>query len=250
MARRLVPRAAQRRLKRWYYPRLLRRWSEARWPEARIVRRLVAPGDHVVDAGANIGYISLLLSRIVGPQGVVHSFEPVPATFELLANNLRVLGLANVRARQAAVSDAPGRARMTTPEYADGGENLYESRLVEGSEAGTCEVEVVRLDAALGQDARRVTFVKVDVEGHELAALRGAAGLLEAAPALLVEVSGDPDAAGSAAAALFDLLASRGYSPFRMKDGRLFRRRQGDRSVDYFFLADGHVKKLSGDIAA
>ncbi len=240
----------QRRLKRWYYPRLLRDYREEQWPEARIVRLLVRPGDHVVDAGANIGYISLLLARMVGPGGVVHSFEPVPATFELLENNMRALGVANVRARRMAVSDAAGRARMTTPDYSGGGENLYESHLVGRAEPGSFEVETARLDDALGGDAQRVTFVKMDVEGHELTAMRGADKLLAAQPALLVEVSGDPDAAGSNAAALFELLASRGYAAFRTKDGRLARRTKGDKSVDYFFLTDVHVKKLGGAITA
>lgn len=247
---RLAPRGMQRRLKRWYYPALLRRWREERWPEARIVRRLVRAGDHVVDAGANIGYIALLLSRIVGPAGVVHCFEPVPVTFDFLSNNLRALGLSNVRAYRAAVSDAAGTARMTTPDYAGGGENLYESHVVAGDAAGTFQVDVVRLDDAVGADAPRVRFVKIDVEGHELAAVRGAERLLAHRPALLVEVAGDPDETGSRAAALFAHLAERGYAAFRLDNGRLARRAPGDKSVDYFFLGDEHVKQLAGDIAA
>lgn len=247
---RLLPRSAQRRIKKWYYPRLLRGYSEERWPEARIVRKLVAPGDHVVDAGANVGYISLILSRIVGPAGIVHSFEPVPQTFDLLENNLRVLGLANVRARRAAVSDSPGRARMATPDYAGGGENLYESKLVGSTVAGSFEVEVVRLADALGADVARVSFVKVDVEGHELAVLRGAEDLLAARPAWLIEVAGDPDATGSDAAQLFALLAAHGYSPHYFAGGRLIPRSRGDKAVDYFFLTGEHRVKLSGEIAA
>ena len=244
---RLLPVGAQRALKRWYYPRLLRRFGEDRWPEAVIVRRLVSPGDHVVDAGANVGYISMLLAGMVGREGVVHCFEPVPTTFDLLSNNLRVLGLGNVRARQAAVSDKAGRARMATPEYEGGGENLYESRLVDGGDAGSFDVDVVRLDEALGLDAGRVSFVKVDVEGHELAAIRGAGRLLDSRPAFLVEVSGDPDAAGSSACELFELMASRGYGVFWLRNGRLVRRSAGDRCVDYFFLTDGQVNsKLAG----
>lgn len=248
LALKLVPRAAQRRIKKWYYPRLLRGYSEDQWPEARIVRKLVAPGSHVVDAGANIGYISLLLSRIVGPTGVVHSFEPVPQTYELLASNLRALGVANVRAQHKGVSDAPGRAQMSTPDYDGGGENLYESKLVTRGAPGAFDVELARLDDVLGVDAVRVAFAKVDVEGHELAALRGADRMLAAKPALLIEVSGDPDATGSDAAQLFALLSARGYAAFRFAGGVLHPRRSGDRAVDYFFLTADHRAQLSGEI--
>lgn len=243
-----MPRPVQRFLKRWYYPRLLRAYSEANWPEAPVVRKLVQRGDHVVDAGANIGYISMLLSKMVGPEGVVHSFEPVPVTFDLLAHNLAALRIGNVRARRLAVSDAPGHARMTTPDYKDGGENLYESHLVNGPGGeGTFEVELARMDDALGADCPRVTFLKIDVEGHELAAIRGAGWLLGVKPALLIEVSGDPDESGSGAAQLFEWLAARGYGAFWLREGKLSRRQHGDRSVDYFFLTDEHVRsKLAG----
>lgn len=245
-----MPRGLVRRLKRWHYPRLLRGYGMERWPESAIVTRLVQPGDHVIDAGANIGYISLLLSRMVGPLGVVHSFEPVPTTHEFLAHNVAALALHNIRVRRVAVSDTPGVARMATPDYVGGGENLYESHLVtDGSaETGTFEVEVARLDDQLGADADRVTFIKIDVEGHELAALRGANRILAARPALLIEVAGDPDAAGSQASELFAMLFRLGYSPWRLADGQLVRRVAGDRSVDYFFLTEAHFgHRLAGN---
>lgn len=232
---RAIPRPLQRRAKAWYYPRMLRNFTEDRWPEAPVVRRLVAPGDHVVDAGANIGYISLLLSRMVGPQGRVHAFEPVPATFELLSSNLRALGLANVEARPVGVSDAAAEVFMQTPDYDGGGENLYESHIVTTPGAGF-SARVAPLDEQLGDALSRVTFVKIDVEGHELAAIRGASRLLRAArPALLIEVSGEPDAVGNAAT-MFDELRSAGYAPYRRTGDVLVPRVAGDREVDYYFL--------------
>lgn len=239
---RAVPRSLQRRAKAWYYPRMLRRFTEDRWPETPIVRRLVSPGDHVVDAGANIGYISLLLSRLVGPEGRVHAFEPVPATFELLASNLRALGLKNVEARPVGVSDAASDVFMQTPDYAGGGENLYESHIVSEPGAGFA-VRVVPLDEALGTAGGRVTFVKIDVEGHELAAIRGARQLLRAVqPALLIEVSGNPDEPG-AAATLFAELKDLGYAPFRRSGLTLVPRVAGDREVDYYFLTASAARR-------
>jgi FkbM family methyltransferase len=242
----LLPRFLQHRIKKWYYPRLLRRFPESRWPGAAGARRLIRPGDHVVDAGANIGYVTMLLSRWVGPDGWVHSFEPVAETADLLTWNTKRLGLTNVRILPVALSDGPGEAVMDIPRYETGGENPYEARLRDpaaGPGPGRA-VNVFRetLDAVLGRDLPRVTFVKMDVEGHEGAALRGATSLIETAhPAFLIEVSGDPEEEGSPARRLFEFLAARGYQACVDEDGRFRPRRRGERQVDYFFLRPEHL---------
>lgn len=199
------------------------------------------PGDCVVDAGANIGYVTLLLSRWVGEAGCVHSFEPVQETFEWLAESVRRLKLANVNLHNCGLSDSAHGATMGIPRYVSGGENLYESRIVEEGRgarfARTVNVSLNTLDALLAGSSQRLSFIKIDVEGHELLAVKGALRVISRdKPALLIEVTGDPDRPDLPAGELFALLAGLDYSPFVWDCGKLRERRFGEQQGDYFFL--------------
>ena len=236
-----LPVSLIQRLKRTYYPWVLRRFPEEKWPFSPVVKQLVQPGDCVVDAGANIGYVTLLLSRWVGESGCVYSFEPVPETFEWLSESVRKLKLANVKLQNYGLSDSAQSATMGIPRYASGGENLYESRVVEEGRgarfARTVSVSLNTLDALLAGCSRSVSFIKIDVEGHELPAVKGALQVISRdKPALLIEVAGDPDRPDSAAGELFALLMGLGYKPFVGDSGTLRDRRPGEQQGDYFFL--------------
>lgn len=242
---RCLPRPLRRRVRRWNSLRQVRAFSEDRWPCAPVVKALLRPGDCVVDAGANIGYITALLARWVGPEGRVHSIEPVPETYDLLVRGAAVQGLTQVTAHHCAVSDEQGLGTMSIPAYPDGGDNFYESHLVSGGAtqrgALSVQVPVRRLDDLVGEDVARIRFMKIDVEGHERPALQGAREILRRAqPALLIEVAGDPDDEHSAAAGLFRDLAGLGYRAY-VGEGPLRPRRTGDRCVDYYFLLEQHL---------
>jgi hypothetical protein len=95
-------------------------------------------------------------------------------------------------------------------------------------------------------DHGHISFVKCDVEGHELKCLLGADRLIaNSHPAWLIEVWGDPDAAGSTAASVFALLKGRGYGSWFFDGNRLHERRAGDRSTNYFFLTESHLAVLN-----
>ncbi|MCZ7590741.1 MAG: FkbM family methyltransferase [Kiritimatiellae bacterium] len=113
---------------------MVAKFSPDRWPPAAGVRQLVGPGNVVVDAGANVGYITALLAQWVGVDGRVHSFEPVPITSDLLRRSVAHLKLGQVAVHPCGVSDRAGGAKMSIPRYADGGENLYESRVIDEGE--------------------------------------------------------------------------------------------------------------------
>lgn len=243
--RKHAPRALRRLAGKVYYPFLLRRFPEARWPCSEVVRRLVSPGDQVVDVGANIGYVTVLLSRWVGPRGVVHSFEPVPDTFEALAHNVRKLKLGNVRTYDVGLSSDERPAVMGIPEYPSGGENLYESRVIEGEPGAawsrTVDVRLRTMDSALSGLAGGVSFIKIDAEGHELPILQGGRGVVSASkPALLVEVS----VSGVARKDLFALLGSWGYGAYGW-DGRRLSLRAEQEGGDWFFLQPGQSRRVA-----
>lgn len=242
-----LPRPLKHRLKKLYYPHVLRRFPEAGWSGSAVVKKIVEPGDVVVDAGANIGYVALLLSRWVGPQGRVFSFEPIPETYDLLAGNVKKLGLTNVEIFPYALSSRDGRAEMEVPHYEGGGENFYESRMAEKTNVDlrTFPVEVRRLDSVLDL-GRTVSFIKIDVEGHEEDVVRGATRILQASqPALMIEVFGDPDAPGSVSGRLFSLLREAGYMAYWWDGKKLQKRAMNDQHIDYFFLREKHVTRLT-----
>lgn len=244
-----LPDAWRRRLRRWRAFSQVRGFRDADWPYSPLVRCLVREGDCVVDAGANIGYLTARLAAWVGPRGRVHSIEPIPETYALLADHVRRLGLVQVRLHACAVSDRGGEAVMEVPRNAAGGENFYESHIV--AAGGTPGRDAVRvplrtLDELLDGETRPVSFLKIDVEGHERPALAGAARVLAThRPALLVEVAGDPDRVDGPAAALFGDLAERGYHAWLWRDGRLDARRAGQRAVDYLFLMPHHAEQFA-----
>lgn len=137
--------------------------------------RLTDPGDWAADAGANVGYMTLLLASCArGPGGRVFAFEPHPELFRRLLRTAAApgLGVACVDLREVALGDAPGRARLVQPPEYPGNDGT--ARLSGGDHGEP--VEVVTLDSAVG--AHSLAVLKVDVEGSEAAVLRGAARLL------------------------------------------------------------------------
>jgi FkbM family methyltransferase len=241
---RLLPDRFLFELKKRRYARTLPRFAE---PETPFVRALVGEGDRVLDVGANVGWYTHLLSARVGTTGHVLSVEPVPETHRLLVALVERRGLQNVTLFQNAVSDRRGTVVMEVPLYEGGGENYYQAHIVSGSAHRNglrhCEVERTTIDdlsAGLG-----FQFIKGDVEGHELHVVRGALDTIRRSrPSWLLEVIGDPDAAETPASRVFEFLAEFDYAPYLIRDGRLTRRRSGDRSDNYFFLAEPHVDRL------
>lgn len=145
-----------------------------------VLYRLTPPGGVAVDAGANIGYMTGILATRAGAGGVVYAFEPHPAVADRLRENVarfgRLPGAARVEVWQVGLSDATGEARLVCPkEFADNqGVGFLDAD--PGGSAGLV-VETRRLDEVIG--GGRIDVMKMDVEGHEPAVLRGAGRLLD-----------------------------------------------------------------------
>jgi FkbM family methyltransferase len=180
-----LPRRSQQTLKRFYFGRQVRRRTFRTWePEYDLLPTLVSAGDWAIDVGANIGHYTTRLSALVGPQGRVIAFEPVPETLELLAANVALLPDKNVTIVNSAASDHTGTAGITIPPQSNGSENYYQAHLTDAATGLT--VLCLPVDAlAL---PHRVRLVKIDAEGHEMAVLQGMRNLLvRDSPVLIVE---------------------------------------------------------------
>ncbi len=245
----VFPRSMKIALKKRYYLGELKKPSLEEEPDLEIVNYLVGKGDWVVDGGANYGLYTTVLSDKVGPGGRVLSFEPIPDTYEVLAHGIKKMRMANVTAHQIALSDKASMMTMEVPNYDDGTENFYQARLVQGRpEQGLAsyEIRTQTLDEIITGLDGRISFIKCDVEGHELQVIRGALNTIrELHPAWLIELSTDPDDPGSEAAELIDLMLTAGYRVYWFDQKRLRERCSGDKSVNYFFLASEHLEVLA-----
>lgn len=132
----------------------------------------VAPGDVVLDCGVYTGNTSLYFSQKVGAEGQVHGFEPIGEIFAQYKKNMR--GLTNVTPVNAAITDKKGVLNMA---MADAGSSLQEN-VVAGYPSA--KVYGLSIDAYVEEKALpRVDFIKMDIEGAEEAALRGAAATIK-----------------------------------------------------------------------
>jgi FkbM family methyltransferase len=183
---------------------------------ARLMRRRLQAGETMIDVGANIGYFTVAAALAVGPEGRVVAFEPAAATRHLLEENVRLNGLANVTVRDEALAATQSEAALYLGPQQDTG--LASLRPLPGSSRAI--VRQAPFDD-LWPAAHRVALVKIDVEGAELAVLRGMAGLLERDhPDVIVEVTDRfLRELGASAPALFEFLTARGYRAFQIRAG-------------------------------
>lgn len=147
--------------------RSLARYGEYCEGEATVLRQILRPGDVVVEAGAHVGTRTLCMARAVGPGGRVLAFEPRRERFDLLRENLRANGVANVTARLAALGTTRGKLRLAVS-----GETtaIPEGNAPSGGRPG----DAVAVDMVDNLRLLSLRLLKVDVGGEEEAVLRGA----------------------------------------------------------------------------
>jgi FkbM family methyltransferase len=150
-------------------------------PVQRLFCERVRPGDVVFDIGANVGFFTLLASKLVGPNGHVFAFEPLPRNLSFIEQHVRLNGITNVTVKPIAIASTSG-----TASFGDG-ENDSQSRL---SEKGEIQVTTASLDDLIANGiAPRPAFIKMDIEGAESDALRGAQAFLGFSSPLTIVLS-------------------------------------------------------------
>ena len=147
---------------------LVEHFGEFSEAEADLYRQLCAPGDTVLDIGANIGVTALPLAQMVGAGGHVIAFEPQRLIFQTLCANVAINSLTQVQCFNAAVGAADGTVLLgdLTPDV-DQNFGGIELALMKGA----IKTPVIALDTFL--DVPKLKLIKLDVEGMELDALRG-----------------------------------------------------------------------------
>jgi FkbM family methyltransferase len=193
------------------------------------LRRMFAPhvpSDGVIlDIGAHAGQFSKLFARMA-PAGHVYAFEPSAYARSIMVPALRFNRIRNVTLTPTGLSDTIGRLTLHTPLKRSSALGYGVAHLGPNGVDGTTldqTVNLTTLDAfAAVKEMRRLDFIKADIEGWEMRALRGGRHTLTRfRPSLYLEIDGALLArAGDSPEALFDWLGAFGYRGFSTPDLR------------------------------
>lgn|GEM_PF-3070366 len=154
-------------------------------------KRTIKSGDTVVDAGANVGYFTVLFGQLAGDRGRVFAIEPAPRAREILARNVRRNAMADrVTIFPGACGDFDGKATLYTNPYGNLGDNRLwrdadEADRKRSHEWRALTVPVARLDTLLCA-VPKVDLVKTDLQGYEFHALRGLQHTIERNPRIVL----------------------------------------------------------------
>lgn len=179
---------------------------------SRTISTVLSPGDVAIDVGANIGYDTMLMSKAVGATGFVVAFEPEVANLAQLLENIRQLPYSNVLVQSIGVGDKPCIARIAASIEGNAGT----ANLRPGQNGATKPLIVGRIDSILPSvEFKKISLVKIDIEGLEYKAILGMGELLDNVEVLTCEI--DPrylQQCGTSPSAIFELMTSRGFSSY------------------------------------
>ncbi len=139
------------------------------------LKKLLNPGDIFIDVGANIGYMSAFSAGLVGKSGEVHSFEPVPFYFNILSKWVTLNKEYQFFLNNFALGESQGIAKIKISDV----QNLGWNTIVPGwmkphTIKEIIEINVIRLDDYIFENnIKKVSLIKIDVEGYEFPVLKG-----------------------------------------------------------------------------
>lgn len=149
-----------------------------------VIERIVKPGWICADVGAHIGYITLLLGKVVGKNGKVISFEVVPKNAKLLRKNVELNNFTDrVIVEKLAVTDgANDKVKLSQ------GRSSFESKVQGDESTSSTDIQAISLDNYF-HDYKRLDLIKMDIEGGEVLAVKGMKRLLAITqPVLILEI--------------------------------------------------------------
>lgn len=159
-------------------------------PVQSVLTEHLKPGDVFYDIGANVGFFSIIAARLVGDEGAVYAFEPLPDNVARLRENVALNAFAQIRIFDVAVSDHGGQGELLVAAFSGG--SALATADAPPDQIGTLPVTIVAIDDVL--TAERLcppTLAKIDVEGAELDVLHGMRLTIERyRPLIICELDG------------------------------------------------------------
>jgi len=178
----------------------------------KLFNSIIKPGDTIVDVGANIGFYSLMFSKLVGIQGKVYSFEPDTYNFKRLHQATK--SHKNILIKNAAVGGHSGSLEF----YTSANKNVDHRAYAPDTYASKYQVDCLCLDDFI----LHANFLKLDVQGFEMAVYRGAKKLLESNPNIQIISEFWPyglQKAGSSKEDFFDFFERIGFTILLLHKG-------------------------------
>jgi len=179
----------------------------------------ITPDSIVLDVGGHAGQITKLFSKLT-PNGTVYAFEPGSYAFSILRKTKAFKRLSNVTLINQGLSNAEGEVILEVPLKHSGSMGFGISHIVETTDKAAAlsfreSISVTTLDSFVEKEGlKRIDFIKIDVEGHELKVLEGGLDVLQRfKPVLMVEVNeGNFERAGYSPSDFFAFMEAAGYS--------------------------------------
>jgi FkbM family methyltransferase len=194
---------------------------------SRLFLSVLKPGDTFIDIGAHIGYFSMLAAAKVGPEGEVFAFEPSPGNYRHLVEHVALNGFANVIPMHLALGDHEHVAALHLNADNDGGHALWDVGVHRDNHKTRANpvahpTFVTRLDHVLrGRPMASVRAIKLDVEGSEVLALRGAAETIarHRVPFIVAEVNRQGlESLGTSETELRNMMKGFGYEVWLLQE--------------------------------
>lgn len=148
------------------------KWEEY---ETDLFKKNIKKGDIVLDIGAHIGYYTLLAARMVGNKGKVYAFEPDLRNFEILKKNVKENKYENVILINKAVSNKDGEAILFLNYENTGDHRIYNPK----DKRKSIKIQTVTLDNFFKNKSKKVDLIKIDIQGSEARAFKGAQNLIK-----------------------------------------------------------------------
>jgi len=192
--------------------------------ETHFIKHHVKNGDTVIDIGANYGYYTILFSKLVGPSGSVHAFEPLSDMVSLIRRNIELNNLDNnVHIVNKGLSNHKSDVMLYTYKELGSGATSASRRWF-----GACtkhRAHMITLDAYVKQQRiRKVHFIKCDVEGAEMLVFQGSKNvLLRDQPTILFEITNARVKFGYSQKDIFSFLEKYNYLFYQIQNNRLIR---------------------------
>lgn len=142
----------------------------------RIMQERISPGDLCVDIGANLGYFTCVMAALCSPGGRILSFEPEPANYRILCINAEIASAGGVQIIPSEVAVSNVSSKMELIRAAEVG--MHQVGRLSGTEKAELIDAVSLADVPAAMEAP-ISFLKIDVEGHEFEVLEGCAALLD-----------------------------------------------------------------------
>jgi len=219
------------------YIRLVRaNFFKEKYPELFFLKEIVKNNNVCIDIGANLGYYTTFLSKLIGKNGKVYAVEPVPLFREILQRNIRKTKSDNAEVMPFALGEKEGKIKMGMPEK-DGIIHHGMTKVADASSDNFVEYfeAEMKIPDILFANIPKIDFIKCDVEGYEQHVFSNMLGIIKShKPLVQSELSGKDNRL-----AVYNMFNSLSYRCYQLENGELIEKDETklfEKDTDFYFM--------------